>query len=215
MEGDERLKTERDEARPTPAPAQTSGSMIIRVRHNADTETMESGKGSGSISYRRSVHRGWRTGHQIWRLLRSFRVLLEVVENGLPAGTLHLERVLRFGIEGFDDLRSVTVTVEGDGDPTTIAHGIADVTVMVDVVIGSAEVESHAAVTGFHTAGEGAARPEVVGGSWSMPVVRRGIPPGDMFRTRPAFPDFLDGSVDGGFDGDTRDLAHRKPRRRM
>src|SRR5690606_31937774 len=110
----------------------------------------------------------------------AFDVMLEPVEDGLPAGPLLLAGMLHLGIEADAETHAVGNGLEGDGRHA-LSETVFDASQPFDPGIGAGEIEAHAAVARLHARREAAALPEVDACRWSMPVVGRRIPLHDVF----------------------------------
>src|SRR5690606_26861946 len=130
----------------------------------------------------------------------AFGVMPEIVEDPLPAGTLHFSRVLRFRVEGRADEDAVGLLDEFGLHLATVVHAVLDRALRFDARIDAAEVEADAAVLRLHARDETAAGPQVDLAACRVPVVLRRVPSLDVLGRVPRLPDAGQTCVDEGLD---------------
>lgn len=112
----------------------------------------------------------WAGGMTLSELGLCLRIAHETVKVALPANALQIDRVDCFSFKDFSDDGCIRPGLEHDSDVTglyAIADPIGDQGVSLNLGGGAAEIESFAAVLGFHAACEAASDAEVNGSiSW-------------------------------------------------
>lgn len=81
-------------------------------------------------------------------------MLLEIVENGLPALFLKLEGILVFRLKGLNHLRESAMPDKVDNDPA-VANGISELAIRGYNVEGAFKVKGGAAVSCGHAVTKG------------------------------------------------------------
>ena len=104
----------------------------------------------------------------------------EVVQNGLPPGTLLLLRVGGLTVEADGNSHALRLLAELN-DSKTVTEAVLDQFVVNDPRVLPREVEPERSVLGLHSGGELASGSEVDDGCGGMPVGRRCIPGLDVF----------------------------------
>ena len=120
--------------------------------------------------------------------ISAFDIRLEVVEDRLPTGTLHLGRVLILGFKYLGDGRYPFRLDEGDPHLSIIAQTDFDASLRINCYVLPLKIETERAVLGGHGVVETPARAQVVGRFGAMPCIGREIPVDNMFRVGPMLP---------------------------
>src|SRR5262249_27545883 len=110
-----------------------------------------------------------------------FNMARKVIENGLPAVALLLDRMRCFTVEGDPDLDTTRGLAKFDLG-CAITKAILNQLVLDQFGVGTCKIKAHAAILCLHARREGTAHAQVDRGSGCVPVIGRSIPLLDVFR---------------------------------
>ena len=111
-----------------------------------------------------------------------FGVCLETVEDRLPTISLHLDRVLGFGLENSFHYRGAFNVSKCGLYLPTFAQDERDHLLGLDFLIDALEIKTETPVLGFNARPVSSADDQVNFSTWTMPVFRSKIPARDMLR---------------------------------
>src|SRR5690606_25337024 len=103
--------------------------------------------------------------------INSFYVVLEVIENRLPALSLHIDRIFVFRIECGDHFGGIPFAPKLDVDLTTVRHNVSNVFKRLDGRISAFEIKPKTSIFSFHSVLKLATYTQVVCRTCTMPVV--------------------------------------------
>src|SRR5690606_1146373 len=84
--------------------------------------------------------------------INSFYVVLEVIENRLPALSLHIDRIFFFRIECGDHFGGIPFAPKLDVDLTSVRHNVSNVFKRLDGRISAFEIKPKTSIFSLHSA---------------------------------------------------------------
>src|SRR5688572_18676741 len=128
---------------------------------------------------------------------------LEVIENGLPTGTLHFFRILVLGVKPLNNLGHSIDFLKRNLNFTSILsiHLIRNHAIWLHNVVRTTKNKARASVLRSHGRGKSSSYSQIVFCSRTLPIIGSKIPAHNMLWLCPDFPGVLDRSVNQSFDG--------------